>query len=150
MTFGRFLIASKNSKIRVKQVGNAHRTRNRELTNFQLPSASPTSPSNHRYSPTTAITPAFQTTYNLPHPTQYLVDQYSLYPSTPLTEQSQTLLPQPFSSNPFFDQPNTPYNPISGYQYHNYQDAGYFQQEMDYQSGYDASGDVVMPILEES
>ncbi|KAJ4494166.1 fungal-specific transcription factor domain-containing protein [Lentinula lateritia] len=43
-----------------------------------LPSASPTSPSNHRYSPTAAIPPAFQTTYNLPQPTQYPVDHLFL------------------------------------------------------------------------
>ncbi|KAJ4473795.1 hypothetical protein J3R30DRAFT_3406645 [Lentinula aciculospora] len=112
-------------------------------------SSSATSPTTHRYSPTALMSPSFQPTYNSPQATQYPVDQYPLYPSPTLTQQPQTSLPQPFG-DPFLDQPNMPYNPISGYQYHNYQDAGYFQQEMDYQSGYDASGDVAMPMLEES
>ncbi|KAJ3986395.1 hypothetical protein F5890DRAFT_1504313 [Lentinula detonsa] len=109
-------------------------------------SSSPTSPSAHQYSPTNLISPSFQPTYNAPQPTQYPLYS-SLAPTLPQPEQPS--LSQPFGDS-FFDQPNTAYNPITGYQYHDYQEAGYFQQEMDYQPGFDASGDVVMPMLEES
>jgi hypothetical protein len=97
----------------------------------------------HQYSPTTVLQPAFQPAYNsphTPHTPQYPVDQYSQYPSAEVSHYG----------DPFFQHPGMAYNPMSGYQYHNYQDAGYISQQMEFQPGYDASGDVIIPQLEES
>ncbi|KAJ3711145.1 fungal-specific transcription factor domain-containing protein [Lentinula raphanica] len=114
------------------------------------PSHTSSQPSIHQYSPTTLTSPSYQTTsYNSPQNTQYPVQQYPMYPSTNVSEAAQSYLTQPFGDS-FFDRSDMAYNPVTAYQYQTYQEAGYFQQEMEYQPGYDASGDVPMPMLEES
>ncbi|KAF5388699.1 hypothetical protein D9757_004824 [Collybiopsis confluens] len=118
--------------------------------NVPLLTTSPTSPSSqHQYSPT--ISYPQLSTYNT-HPSSYAVDQYSTVftPTSAGPQTPQSALPNQYS-DPFYEHPDMAYNPMSGYQYHDYQEAGYFQQQMqqevDYQSTYDASGDVVMPMV---
>jgi hypothetical protein len=144
---------SKNSSpIRERQHGSWTARRD----SIPLLATSPTSPSSqqHHYSPT-VVRPAFQPTYNTSPGPQYPVDQYSTVFSSP-TDTVQVQTQQAAFPNqhgdPFFGQPEMAYDPLSGYQYHDYQEPGYFQQEMqmDYQTGYDSSGDVVMPMLEEN
>ncbi|KAE9401060.1 hypothetical protein BT96DRAFT_992419 [Gymnopus androsaceus JB14] len=115
-------------------------------TSHAPPTSSPTS--SHQYSPTVER-PAFHDTYNPHHTPQYPVDQYPLYPPSQQQQLQQQSVPSPQQySDPFFQHPQMAYNPMSGYHYHNYQDAGYIQPQMEYQ--YDASGDVAMPLLEEN
>ncbi|KAF9072338.1 fungal-specific transcription factor domain-containing protein [Rhodocollybia butyracea] len=138
------------------------------LTSTSLTPTSPSSPTSSRqYSPTatthvqsTSYQPAFNLSPSRSKP-QYPIDQYSLYPSNigvvpPQQQQPQQQQQQQQTQygDPFFEHPGMAYNPVSGYQYHDYQDAGYFQQQVAMDSypqpGYDASGDVIMPMLEES
>ncbi|KAE9383967.1 hypothetical protein BT96DRAFT_950900 [Gymnopus androsaceus JB14] len=106
---------------------------------WQNPPEWPADVPSHHYHSTTA---GQSSTLNLPRTEQYPGEQHSLY--TPYQTQ---LLTQQFSDS-FFEHPQMVYNPISGYQYHDYQGAEYFQQQME--SGYDASGEDVMPMLEDS
>ncbi|KIK60349.1 hypothetical protein GYMLUDRAFT_200447 [Collybiopsis luxurians FD-317 M1] len=122
--------------------------------NVPLLKTSPTSPTSHQYSPTIGYQQP--PNYNA-HSSQYPVDQFSTVftPTSAVAQSPQSALPQQYS-DPFFGHPEMAYNPMSGYQYHDYQEAGYFQQQMqqqqmDYQPSFDASGDVVMPmVVEES
>lgn len=95
--------------------------------------------SSHQYPPTVVQS----ATYDTP--------QRSLHTSSGTTYQTQQQpLTQPQSWGAFFEYPQMAHDPISGYQYHDYQDTGYFQQQMEHEPGYDASGDVYMPMSDES
>lgn len=124
---------------------NANTSLKEKSQHSSLPADVPTGPiafevSSHQYSPT------------VNQSVTYAAPQHSSHPSSDTTYQMQqqsSTQPQ-VPRNPFLEHLQMAYKPISGYQYYDYQDASYFQQQMECEPGYHASGDTHMPMLAES